>query len=368
MANKFTIRKKLVVSGPDLQPLVVQGRSGQLLNVASSSQGNIFSANDPSGIPLLKVSASNFIIGPAITSKGYAVVSIGDSIVVTGSAFLTSVKVPQSLPQGSSPIVLGNYSHAQGDRTTAKGNYSHAEGLISIASGSYSHTEGYFTTASGLASHAEGRGTLASGSYSHAQGSGSIAIGIGSHAEGRRTSARGNYSHTQGTASVALGDYQHVTGQFNISSSIQSTFIHGNGTSNTARRNLIYTSEPGAPGVVTISGSLKLSQGSIGRTFTPITVRQVTATTISAADTGLKLLFKNPSPNNRSTDLCNVTFPSNLPLNFTITLTTTDQVLYIITGSGVTFINNAGNGLGMKSSVTLINTGTTNEYLSLGDL
>ena len=370
MANKFVIRNKLVVSGSDLQPLDIQGSSGQLLTVASSSQGNIFQANNPSGAPLFKVFADNITIGTRTTLPNYPITSIGNSVVVTGSAFLTSVKVPQSLPQGNGSTVLGNYSHAQGDRTTAKGNYSHAEGSGSTASGSYSHAQGTQTLASGLYSHTQGSSTTASGDYSHAQGSGSVATGIGSHAEGQKTSAKGNYSHTQGTASVALGDYQHVTGQFNISSSMESVFIHGNGTSNTARRNLISTSEPGAPGMVTISGSLIVTAagGPAQTVVSPIRVFQGTSTTITNTDIGSKILFKNPSPGSKSTDTCYIDFPSTLPLGFLVTLTTSDQTIYITTGSGIVFINNLGNALGMNLSTTLLNTGTTNEYLSLGDL
>ena len=80
---------------------------------------------------------------------------------------------------------------------------------------------------------------MALGNYSHAEGSGSITFGIG--------------SHTEGLGTVASGSYQHVQGQYNRSSSIQSAFIHGNGTSNVARSNLIFA----AGTEVQITGSLK---------------------------------------------------------------------------------------------------------------
>jgi hypothetical protein len=69
---------------------------------------------------------------------------------------------------------------------------------------------------------------LTLGSYSHAEGIGTITIGVGSHAEGLGT--------------VASGSYQHVQGQYNISSSAESVFIIGNGTSDGSRSNLIFAS------------------------------------------------------------------------------------------------------------------------------
>ena len=368
MANNFVIRKGLVVSGSDLQPLDIQGTTGQRFTAASSSQGNTLSINNISGTPLLRVSASNFTIGKQISSTNWAVVSALNSIVVTGSAFLTSTAISGSLPQGNLVLAEGEYSHAQGHRTTASRDYSHAEGSGSHAEGNYSHAEGWRTLASGNYSHAEGRSTTASGDYSHAEGSGSIASGSYSHAEGRRTLAVGDYSHAEGTGSYAQGNYQHVQGQFNVTSSIQSAFIHGNGTSNTARRNLIHTYGTGDAGVVEISGSVILNAGSEGGTIRePLTTIQATSYTLTPSDTGTVLLFRDSIPGDPSSN-CIVNFPTTLPLGFSTTLITVDQTLHIETGSGITFINNVGNGLGMKSSTTLIYTGTPNQYLSIGDL
>ena len=366
MANKFIIRKKLVVSGSDTQPLVVQGPSGQLLTVASSSQGNIFIANSTSGITLLKVSASEFTMGKNAFSKGWAVESTLDSVAITGSALLTSVTVPGNLPQGDHVLATGSYSYAQGNRTTASGDYSHAQGSGSKALAYYSHAQGNRTTATGIGSHAEGASTIAYGSGSHAEGANTHAYGSGSHAEGRSTWA-GAFSHTQGYNTTASGEYQHVIGQFNSTSSNSGEFIHGNGTSNTARRNLIYAYGTGSTGVVLISGSVLLSAGSTGKVSQPIEVLRVTAYTLTDLDNGTHFLFRDPTPGT-STSYCIVNFPSDLSPNFSTTLTTVDQTLLMVTGSGVQFVNNKGNGLGMELSVTLINTQTPNEYLSLGDL
>ena len=68
--------------------------------------------------------------------------------------------------------VIGNFSHAEGNKTTASGHFSHAEGNKTTASGYSSHAEGNETTASGHSSHAEGFRTTASGNYSHIEGYG----------------------------------------------------------------------------------------------------------------------------------------------------------------------------------------------------
>mgnify|MGYP007100077491 CR=1 FL=1 len=109
------------------------------------------------------------------------------------------------------PPFIFSGSLSQGANTSASGDYSHAEGLLTLASGQYSHAEGQYTTASGVASHTEGGATIAIGDYSHA--------------EGLRT--------------IALGDYQHVQGRYNLTSSIQSAFIVGNG----ADDNLVYSKD-----------------------------------------------------------------------------------------------------------------------------
>ena len=73
---------------------------------------------------------------------------------------------------------------------------------------------------------------------------GNTATGLGSHAEGLGT--------------VASGSYQYAGGQYNVSSSGQSAFIIGNGTSDSTRSNLIFASGS----IVQITGSLRVN-GSI---------------------------------------------------------------------------------------------------------
>jgi len=167
--------------------------------------------------------------------------------------------------EGNATKATGTGSHAEGYNTQATGIYSHAEGQSTIASGSYSHAEGYETIASGLGSHAEGYLTIASGSLSHAEGEGTQALGPESHAEGYYTVASGFHSHAEGNQTVASGSYQHVQGQFNISSSAQSAFIIGNGTSNSNRKNLAFASGSTfqVTGSLNVSGSITLNGSSI---------------------------------------------------------------------------------------------------------
>ncbi len=73
--------------------------------------------------------------------------------------------------------------------------------------------------------------------------------------QGNAVTASGQYSHAEGLGTVASGSYQHVQGQYNLSSSAQSAFIIGNGTSNSDRKNLVFAS--GSDFQVT--GSLKIT-------------------------------------------------------------------------------------------------------------
>jgi hypothetical protein len=165
--------------------------------------------------------------------------------------------------EGSSVKAIGEWSHAEGDFTEAKGEYSHAEGNRTIASGSHSHAEGHLTIASGDYSHAEGRDTQAIGNYSHAEGDNTIAQGIASHAEGLLTIALGSNSHAEGLGTIASANYQHVQGKWNVTSSVDSAFIIGNGNDDSNRSNLIYA----AGNEVQITGSLKVTAGITGSLF-----------------------------------------------------------------------------------------------------
>jgi hypothetical protein len=231
--------------------------TGQLSYLNSASLGVTMSVSQPGGSNTqIQYNSGSILAANSSFTFNYLSSSLqnGNNVIANGTF---------AHAQGNQTTSSGQYSHAEGSTTQAKGLGSHAEGINSIASGSYSHTEGSATIAIGQGSHAEGRATLSTGSFSHTEGEATIALGYAAHAEGLSTEARGDYSHAEGNSTVALGNYQHVQGQFNISSSAESAFIIGNGTSNLNRSNLIFASGS----QVQISGSLRVS-GSIIGSFT----------------------------------------------------------------------------------------------------
>jgi len=165
--------------------------------------------------------------------------------------------------QGQENIVSGLGGHAEGFRTNATAQYfSHAEGLSTTAAGNYSHAEGSLTS-TGInagAAHAEGNSTQADAQYSHTEG------------YGTQTTSTAEASHAEGYYTIARGKYQHVQGQYNLTSSVESAFIVGNGTSDFSRSNLIFTSAS----VMQITGSV-LTTGSLISTGSIQTNRSVYA-------------------------------------------------------------------------------------------
>jgi hypothetical protein len=243
----------------------VSGYRTPFLDDSTDATGSIAITNGnytsffPATYPV-RILADDFslITTVTITSSSY---NAGTNSTLVRMSSYTSSYVGFLVPLYSSN---GSYSHAEGEYTVASGTYSHAEGTLTDASGIYSHAEGAGSTASGHDSHAEGIGTTAYGFGSHAEGHTTIASGSSSHAEGSRTLTLGQFSHAEGYHTVALGDYQHVQGTYNISSSNAGAFIHGNGTSDANRSNLIYasgsqvqiTGSLGVRGNTIISGSL----------------------------------------------------------------------------------------------------------------
>jgi len=118
-------------------------------------------------------------------------------------------------------------------------------------------------TSTGLYSFAQGNNLTASGNNSHAQGSLTKATNTSAHAEGESTWASGIGSHAEGLNTIAAGNYQHVQGQYNITSSVESAFIIGNGTADNARSNLVFASGS----TLEITGSLRVSGSITGALF-----------------------------------------------------------------------------------------------------
>lgn len=224
--------------------------STYLKGLPNASRANVITY-DPTTGQLSYLDSASLGVTMSVSQPGGSNTQIqynSGSVLAANSSF-TFNYLSSSLQQGNNVIANGTFAHSQGNQTTASGQYSHAEGAT--------------TQAKGLGSHAEGVSTIASGSYSHAEGSGNIAQGIAAHAEGENTQAIGNYSHTEGQRTVSLGDYQHVQGQFNISSSAQSAFIIGNGTSNSNRSNLVFASGS----TFQVTGSLNVSGSITGSLF-----------------------------------------------------------------------------------------------------
>jgi hypothetical protein len=75
--------------------------------------------------------------------------------------------------------------------------------------------------------------------------------------------ATGSYSHAEGLGTIAQGDYQHTQGAYNISSSLPSSFIIGNGTSAGNRSNLVFASGS----TFQVTGSLQVLGSITGSLF-----------------------------------------------------------------------------------------------------
>lgn len=148
--------------------------------------------------------------GKGSHSEGHYTVALGDYSHAEGDK--TTASGVGSHVEGLSTKATTNYSHAEGNGTTSSNVYSHAEGTDTIASGNSSHAEGQLTTAQEAASHAEGYNTIASSTYSHAEGQLTTASGSCSHAEGSNTTASGTFSHAEGSSTEASGQWSHAEG------------------------------------------------------------------------------------------------------------------------------------------------------------
>ena len=245
----------------------------------SGGGGGTSNWNELSPSPRLNTTASVSIAGGFGSS--YAAQSAGSDVFffvsgtqnITGatarkSVFGGDVRISGSLNQGSLNIATGRYSHAEGAQTIASGDYSHAEGFTTNATGEGSHAEGNVTDASAFYAHAEGDGTTASGYGSHAEGFQTIASSDYAHAEGRSTSAIALASHAGGYGTIASGSYQTVYGKFNLQNNTTSLFVVGDGTSTSARSDVlrVATSNVQVTGSLiaqNITGSLRKTVGGV---------------------------------------------------------------------------------------------------------
>ena len=313
------------------------------------------------------------------SASGYYSHAEGLNTITSGTAAhaegqQTTASGSYSHAEGRYTVAIGEFSHAEGDGTDALGYGSHAEGAGTVALGGYSHTEGNSCIASGSYSHAEGNFTIARGDYSHAEGNSTVASGSSSHAEGTDSRAIGQGSHAEGLWTVAIGAFQHTQGQYNITSSTQGAFIIGNGTDNTLRSNLVFTS--GSEFQVT--GSLKVTGSFVPPVMTSASraalVTPATGSIVYQNDsiTGL-YVYKGSSWVNltsseiyiyahngfipvASTNYYIGNFPDASPL--TLSTSVRGRIIAQHTGqvvSAVIAINIATNGTGEASTFTLLN-------------
>ena len=203
--------------------------SGTVINLVAGV--NATSQFTPNSIALLddssfedSIGRSTYLVLSSSYTAPYTTIWF-DNDVTTSELYIIGSGVPQYAFAGGGATITATAGHAEGYGAYAVGNYSHAEGVYSTALGDHSHTEGSETVAASVA-----------------------------HAEGLQTRAYGPYSHTEGYGTVTKGAYQTAIGQFNATSSVNSSFIIGNGTSNSARSTLFQTSGS----TVQITGSLNV--------------------------------------------------------------------------------------------------------------
>jgi hypothetical protein len=168
-------------------------------------------------------------------STAYLTTSLGNTVGVMGTDFVLSsgkMFLSGAIEQGLKSLASTNYAVAMGLSTTASNVYAHSQGQLTVASGQASHAEGFRTNAIGAASHAEGNLTVASGTYSLAAGIGTIASGSG----------------------------QSVFGAYNLQGNDYSLFVIGDGTSTSARADVVRVDSNG----LQVTGSAWISNGISG--------------------------------------------------------------------------------------------------------
>jgi hypothetical protein len=196
------------------------------------------------GHTVFKISSVGFVAGTTqITLQNNSVTTTTPLFVgvqgVSQPSGANQLMGPSSHSEGYQTIADGMYAHAEGYQAVSSGQSAHAEGEGSISIGNYSHAEGQYTLASGSHSHAEGKGSQAIGDFSHAAGNQTIAAGDGSRAIGYESETRGIYSYAAGRHTIASGSYQHVIGKYNIRNNDFSLFVVGNGSTNSARSDIL---------------------------------------------------------------------------------------------------------------------------------
>jgi hypothetical protein len=225
---------------------------GYTISDSQRSTNIYLQASSTAGINSVRLPEANGTL--TLSVNGNAADANGNVLITGGSDKSIQYNSGSSLA-GDILFVYNYISSSVAINSIATGQYSFAHGNTNIAEGISSQAHGRNTYALGSRSHAEGDNTEAFGINSHAEGFNTTASGSHSHAEGVNTRALKNGSHSAGFWTVADGLYQSVIGQYNISSSVQSAFILGNGSSDSTKSNLIFA----AGNAVEITGSLNVS-------------------------------------------------------------------------------------------------------------
>lgn len=246
------------------------------------------------GYTVAGVNYDDFYVGQYAHAEGYGSKAGTTYGGVRGNGFAAHA-------EGIVSQATGRGAHSEGAYTIALRDNTHAEGAYTSAQQTNSHTEGYYTKSNGFASHAEGSYTQAGADYygdnsghaegygtragfayrgdrviicgahsegfvttawdiaSHSEGCYTYAMNIGAHSEGAYTYANGTYSHAGGLLTYALGIASTACGigtvanepgslsigSYNLAYTLQgrdigsTLFAIGNGTSYTARHNLL---------------------------------------------------------------------------------------------------------------------------------
>jgi len=175
-----------------------------------------------------------------------------------------------------------------------------------------------------------------------------------------------NLSTSATVANSSIGTLSWVMPSVSNSSKIGGfigVYTDATHTSASPATNMSFFNRNGAGGGV-VEG-MSLSYGGkltvTGTVSAPLTVRKIsTNTTLANSDNGTIILL---------TASCTVTLPNGLMSGFNCSFATqTGATMTYALGGSVTLINNVGTTMAQNLSHTIVNTGTSNEYLTAGSL
>lgn len=207
---------------------------------------------------------ANKAVGPYSFASGYGNTNLGVAFFSAGQSNSVATDYPSAL--GTLNNVSGLESAAIGVQNNVSGFVSHAIGAQNIVSGQQSIALGSQNNLSGFASCALGVSNLVTGSYG-------VALGLSNESAGQASTTSGTLTKASGDASTAMGfntkakSYASVViGQFNDTTSTNSTawittdpvLVIGNGTSGTARSNAMTVLKNARTGINTTSPAAML--------------------------------------------------------------------------------------------------------------